>query len=125
MSSNDEAFYDYDETHPIPNLDVIDVNGIRRGGGSDLVIVIAEPLAAEERSLRRLHKKVEVYLGFIQSEQFQAEAGVPNPENTKIIVKIHRESCSEAFELLIRNKGWALDNNATLEIDPCFPEATA
>ena len=116
--------YDYDESHPIPDLGVIDINGVREGGGSDLVIIVASPLEAEERSLRRLLKKVEVYLGFIQSEQFRAEAGDPSPDNTRIIVQIHRESCPEAFELLNKNKGWALNNNATLEIDPCLPEST-
>ena len=114
--------YDYDESHPIADLGVIDINGVRNGGGSDLVIVVASPLEAEERSLRRLLKKVEVYLGFIQSEQFRAEAGDPTPDNTRIIVKIHPDSCPEAFELLNRNKDWVTNNNATLEIDPSLPE---
>ena len=121
---DDSTLYDYDESHPIPDLGVIDINGVRKEGGSDLVIIVASPLEAEERSLRRLLKKVEVYLGFIQSEQFRADAGDPSPENTRIVVKIHRDSCPEAFELLNRNKDWALNNNATLEIDPCLPETT-
>jgi len=116
--------YDYDENHPIPDLGVIDINTVIKGGGSDLIIIVASPLVAEERSLRRLLKKVEVYLGFIQSEQFRAESGDPNPDNTRIIVKIHRESCPEAFELLNKNKGWVLNNNATLVVDPCLPEST-
>jgi len=112
-----EDLYSYDESHPIPDLTVVDINGVRKDGGSDLVIIIASPLQAEERSLRRLLKKIEVYLGFIQSDQFQKESGTPSPERTKIVVKIHPDSAPEAFELLNRNMDWVRNNDATLEID--------
>lgn len=121
---HDLDLYDLDESHPIPDLGVIDINGVRKGGGSDLVIIIASPLAAEQRSLQRLMRKLEVYLQFMRSDQFRAEAGTPTPENTRIIVKIHRESCPEAFELLRRNREWVRNNDATLEIDPCLPESS-
>lgn len=115
--------YSYDESHPIPDLEVIDVNGVRKDGGSDLVMIVASPLKADERSLRRLLRKIEVYLNFVQSEQFRAEAGTPAPENTRIIVKINRDSCHEAFDLLYKNRDWIHNNNVTLVVDPCFPEA--
>jgi Family of unknown function (DUF6572) len=119
----DDDIYSFDEAHPIPNLSVVDINTVKKGGGSDLIIIIATPLRAEERSLRRLLKKIEVYLAFIQSEQFQSESGPPTPENTTILVKIHRDSAPEAFELLYRNRDWVKNNNATLEIDPSLPES--
>ena len=119
---NESDLFEYDESHPLPDLSVVDVHGVRKGGGADLVIVVASPLEAEERSLRRLMRKIETYLGFIQSRQFREEAGQPSPDNTRIIVKIHRDSCPEAFELMRRSRDWVLDNEATLEIDPCLPE---
>ena len=119
----DSDIYNYDEEHPIPDLTVVDVNAVKKGGGSDLIIIVASPLEAEERSLRRLLKKIEVYLAFIQSEQFQDESGRPSPENTKIVVKIHRDSAPEAFDLLYRNRDWVRNNDASLEIDPCLPES--
>lgn len=120
---DDSDLYDRDENHPIPDLGVIDISGARKDGGCDLVIIVASPLEAETRSLQRLMRKLEVYVEYIHSEPFRAEAGIPTPENTRIIVKIHQESCPEAFELLRRNEEWVRDNDATLEIDPFLPES--
>ncbi|HET6628417.1 MAG TPA: hypothetical protein VFG91_01450, partial [Woeseiaceae bacterium] len=119
---DESEIYDYDEQHPIPDPSVIDIHGMRKGGGSDLVIVVASPLEANERSLRRLLRKLEVYLTFVKSDQYQEESGPPSPDNTRIVVKIHRGSSPEAFELLYRNTAWVRNNDASLEIDACFPE---
>lgn len=109
--------YALDNDHPIPNLDVIDINTAKKGGGSDLFIVVATPLANDRRSLDRLLRKVERYLEFLQSDDFRSESGTPNPENTSIIVKMHPDSSSSAFDLLERNKQWVKNNNASLVID--------
>lgn len=109
--------FERDDQDPIPNLEVIDVNKVKRDGGSDLYIIIATPLEGTERALQRLLKKVENYLAFIQSEQFREESGVPTPENTRIVVKLHPESAPVARELLERNKSWVRNNDATLVVD--------
>jgi hypothetical protein len=108
---------DDDPDHPIPSLAVLDVAAILKGGGADLTIVIASPLAADERSLTRLLDKIQGYLGHIQSPEFQEEAGTPNPGNTSIKVLIHPDSSSEAFDLLERSKDWVLANHATLKVE--------
>ena len=110
-----EDTYD-DADHPIPALKVIDINTVKKGGGSDLYINVASPLRADENSLTRLLDKIEGYLGHIQSSDFQIESDVPTPENTNIIVNIHSESEDEVFELLEKSKQWVLDNSATLQI---------
>jgi len=110
-----EDAYD-DADHPIPALKVIDINTVKKDGGSDLFIIIASPLKADEYSLTRLLDKIEGYLGHIQSPDFQNESGVPTPENTNIIVNIHPKSDSNVFELLKKSKPWVLENNATLEV---------
>ncbi|MDH5821903.1 hypothetical protein QFW77_02695 [Luteimonas sp. RD2P54] len=109
--------YQIDHDHPIPDLGVIDVNTVKNGGGSDLFIVIADPLSGDRRSLERLLRKVEVYLEFIKTDQFRRESGVPTPKNTSIIVKINRDSDRLAFDLLERNKPWVKNNGATLVVD--------
>ena len=109
--------YSEDPYHPIPNLDVIDINTVKKSGGSDLFIVVATPLAGDRRSLERLLRKVERYLEFLGSDEFRSESGLPTTENTNIIVKMHPDSSASAFDLLDRNKEWVLNNNATLVVD--------
>lgn len=112
-----QNIYALDNDHPIPNLDVVDVNTVKKGGGSDLFIVVATPLSGDQRSLERLLRKVERYLEFMRTEEFLAESGIPSPGNTNIIVKLHQHSDRAAFELLDRSKPWVMDNGANLVID--------
>ncbi len=109
--------YLLDNDHPVPNLGVIDVNTVKMGGGADLFIVVAEPLKADHNSLQRLLRKIEVYLEFLNTDDFRRESGPATVENTNIVVKIHPESDSKVFELLEKNKQWVKNNNATLVID--------
>lgn len=106
-----------DGNHPIPCLTALDVFGVKRNGGADVVLVIASPLQADERSQRRLLRKIENYLGFINSEDFSAEAGLPTVDNTRIVVKLHPDSDSVISELLGRCVAWVAENNATLDIE--------
>ena len=106
-----------DDSHPIPCLTALDVFGVKKDGGADLVLVIASPLKADERSQRRLLQKIENYLGFISSDEFLAEAGPPSPANTKITVKVHPDSDSAISELLDRCVDWVAENNATLVVE--------
>jgi hypothetical protein len=109
---------DDDPTHPIPWMRVLDVVGIRKGGGADLSIIIASPLAADVRSLTRLLDKIEGYLKHLRSPEFESEAGIATPDNTSIVVRIHPQSASEAFELLARSGDWVRSHNASLKIEP-------
>lgn len=109
--------YAHDGTHPIPNLDVVDVNMVKKSGGSDLFIVVATPLPGDERSLKRLLRKIERYLEFMHTEEFSRESGGSSSKNTNIVVKIPASSAPAAFELLERSKPWVADNGATLIID--------
>jgi hypothetical protein len=108
---------DDDPGHPIPSLSALDVVTILKGGGADLFIIVAGPLAADRRSLTRLQDKIEAYLRHIQSAEFQAEAGAPTPTSTTIKVVLHPSSSPEAYELLERSKDWVLANQATLKVE--------
>jgi hypothetical protein len=105
-----------DENHPIPRLDVIDVNAVKRDGGADLAIVIASPLDASARSVFRLFTKIDGYLNEIASPGFRDECGPPSPETTRIVVHIHPESSREIFEVLEGAAPWVRTRNASLEI---------
>src|SRR5690242_18225826 len=89
MDKSKSHYYDRDETHPIPNLDVVDINVVKHDGGSDLILIIASPLRDDTRSLERLLYKIERYLGFAKSAAFIAESGVATVANTRILVHIH------------------------------------
>ncbi len=104
-----------DPDHPIPHLHVIDVAAYLKGGGADLTIVIASPLADDPRSQRRFLDKIQGYLSHIQSDEFQRDAGAkPTPENTTIKVLIHPESSTAVKHLLERCRPWVDSQGATL-----------
>ena len=108
---------DYDDpSHPIPSLTALDIQTVLKGGGSDLAIVVASPLRADERSQRRLLSKIGIYLGFLCTPEFQDSSGVATPENTSIIVHIHPSSDKAIFELIERCRPWVLSNNASLQV---------
>jgi hypothetical protein len=106
-----------DPSHPIPSLAVVDVMGIRKTGGADLIIVVAAPLHSDPASLDRLLDKIDGYLRHIQSPEFQAQVGAPTPSNTTIKVALHPGSAPEVYELLERSKGWVTANNASLVVE--------
>ena len=111
-----EETYD-DPDHPIPALKYIDINAVKKGGGSDLVIIIASPLKSDPYSQNRLLDKIQGYLAHIQSSDFIAESGMPSPENTNVIVKIHEQSEPLIFQLLSKCESWVKENNATLKVE--------
>lgn len=114
---NHQSIYALDSGHPIPNLDVVDINTVKKGGGSDLFIVVAMPLSGDQRSLKRLLRKVGRYLEFMRTEEFLAVSGTASLDNTNIVVKLHPHSDRAAFELLERSKPWVAGNCANLLID--------
>jgi hypothetical protein len=76
MPTEDEELLADDDGHPIPYVASLDVNAVLKGGGARLAIIIATPLDADKRSQERLVRKIDNYLGYTKSAQFQAECGV-------------------------------------------------
>ena len=108
---------EHDPNHPIPYLNVIDVSGYRKDGGANLSIVVASPLAADERSQTRLLDKIQGYLGHIQSQEFAHDAGTtPSPENTTITVLLHPATSDAIRDLLQRCHTWVNSHGAALVV---------
>jgi hypothetical protein len=103
--------------HPIPRLNVIDVHGVRKAGGSDLVIVIASPLRMNELSQRRLLKKIENYLNFISSKEFSDQYGEPTPSGTAVVVHVNSKSDEKVIDLLERCRPWVEESRVSLHIE--------
>jgi hypothetical protein len=91
---------DYEPSSPIPRLSVIDVHGVRKSGGSDLLVVIASPLKNDDHSVKRLSQKLNNYIEAIASKGYAEKYGEPTPSNTSIVVDIHPDSDPEIFRLL-------------------------
>ena len=120
MHGSWEENYD-DPSHPVPSLMALDIQGIKTGGGSDLGIVIASPLQADERSQRRLLNKIDIYLRYLKTPEYEKSSGAATPPNTSIFVYIHPESDPLIFELLDRCKAWVQDGGASLQIERRHP----
>jgi hypothetical protein len=121
FTAEDDDLYSADPSHPIPDLDVVDINTVRKGGGSRLTIVIADPLAGDRRSLSRLVEKIGRYMAFTKSPAFVAESGTPTRENTEIVVRIHPGSHADAFEIIEKCRPWVESNDLSLVVNTRLP----
>jgi uncharacterized protein YtpQ (UPF0354 family) len=110
-----------DDQHPIPNLDVIDVHVIKKGGGSTLAVIVASPLSRDPRSVYRLFRKLNGYLTYIASPEHVRASGPPTPASTEIEVSIHPDSAPEVIDLLESLQPWVESRKASLHIKPLPP----
>ena len=106
-----------DDGHPVPNLDVIDVYGKKKGGGATLGLVIASPISADARSIYRLFRKLNGYLNYISSSEYKDECGVPNPDTTQIVVNAHTALDQRVIDLLNSISPWVRQQQASLKIE--------
>jgi len=102
---------------PFLNPGHVDLYAVRKGGGADLVIVVAEPLSGDPGTQEALMDKVESYLGFINSEEFAAECGRPSPESVCIKISTEHPVDAAIRDLIDRMGPWAEENNASIRLD--------
>jgi hypothetical protein len=112
---------DDDQSHPIPNMGVVDLIVESKTGEIELLIIVASPLQADPRSQTRLLDKIGGYLSYVSSSEFCKEFGAPSPNKTRIIVKLHPNSAPIIRELLTRCHDWVGDNNAALSVEDLEP----
>jgi hypothetical protein len=117
MSDSDTLVTGDDPDHPIPYMSKLDLLAEKKAGGADLIIVIASPLRADERSQRRLLYKIETYLSFIASPEYRDKFGPPDPATTRIVVDIDEDSDPAIFDLLKRCEAWTLENHTALVVE--------
>lgn len=110
-----------DQSHAIPSPSNLDIHAVKRGGGSDLVIIVATPLQADTRSVYRLFQKIDNYLQFIAGDTYKKECGAPTKESTRIIVRTHGETDPAIFELLGSVGDWVTSRNASLVVEVLDP----
>lgn len=72
------------EWPPIQDVRSVDITGVRRDGGVDLVIVASQPLDDSPATRHAIREKVSYYLAVIESEEFQAEFVNQQLDQTRI-----------------------------------------
>jgi hypothetical protein len=105
-----------DDAHPIPNLEVIDIHATKKGGGADLVVIVASPSRADARSMFRLARKLDAYLQEINTDAYRQECGEAKPDTTSVIIRLHPDSDPAIEEVLRTAVGWAEKRNASLQV---------
>lgn len=115
--ADDAALYGVDASHPIPNTELIDVTVSLKNGGASYGLVIAQPLVADERSQKRLLRKLERYLNDFHSAAAKQRFGTPRRDRMKIHVSIHPASDPLIFELLEKCRDWVEGNSVSLVVE--------
>jgi hypothetical protein len=95
----DEVFGD-DTSHPIPFLGRIDTLVETEDGARYYGLVIASPMSGDERSRKRLSRKLRDYIIDRHSEAVLRKSGPASAANTKLTVLIHPGSDASIFEVL-------------------------
>jgi uncharacterized protein YtpQ (UPF0354 family) len=101
---------DEDDEHPIPALRVIDISARAKDGTARYVIVVATPLARDPRSVFRLFRKLDGYLGHIESKKQEGAS-------SEIEINIHRGSDPAIFALLAILPGYVASRGARLVVE--------
>jgi uncharacterized protein YtpQ (UPF0354 family) len=104
-----------DDTHPIPNLTVIDVHGVRESGGSVMSMIIATPMDATPRSIFRLFRKLTGHLDYKDTAEYREQCG---DGMTDIEVSIHPDSDAAVFDLLAVLPDFVERHGARLAVKP-------
>lgn len=96
----------------IENINNIDVFGIRKDGGVDLVIVSSGKLDESAETQKLLLDKVENYLGYINSREFHVECPQATADNTYIILQLSEEPSELISELIMKIIPWVAEYHA-------------
>lgn len=94
----------------------IDIFGVRNDGGADLFILTEGPLDDSAETQTLLLDKIENYLGYINSEEFQKECPNANGDNTHIVLQVTEEPPELVEELIEKIKPWVAENNACFSL---------
>ena len=101
---------------PIQNLGNIDVLGVRKDGGVDLVVVASAPLDGSADTLSNLDRKIRGYIAEVGLKSFREQYPGAVPGKIRIQVVCEHSVDMAARGLIEALKPAALANGATLEL---------
>jgi hypothetical protein len=94
-----------DELHPIPRLDVIDVN-VETDQASRLGIVIASPLGEDARSIFRLFRKIDAYFQAVRNPDWRQDRHGKSRGRVSFYLAVHPDSAPAALALIDALPEW-------------------
>lgn len=105
--------------HPIPVelIENIDVFSVKKSGGGKLAIIAAGYLDRSDETLHLLVQKINTYLSFINSQEFEDECGLPTPDNTEITLVCTMEPHPYIFEFVDSLKKQINTYNSSIKIE--------
>lgn len=101
---------------PLTDEDTVDVVGIRKDGGVDLVISVTAALDASPSTLSLLEAKIRNYIKAAQSEAFLAHYGRSLGVPVTIYISCAHPIAEPAQELIERLTDSALEDGIGLEV---------
>lgn len=100
----------------IENISNIDILGLRKDGGADLVIVSNGKLDNSAETQKLLLDKIENYLGYINSREFHIECPLATADNTYIVLRLNEEPPKLIAELITKIVPWVAENKANFTV---------
>ena len=102
---------------PIEDINALDILAVRKDGkGVELVIVTSGHLDFSATTQELLLDKIQNYLRYINSKEFENEFGKLNPQNITIKVNCIDEPDPLINELFKKIVPWVEENNARIEM---------
>jgi hypothetical protein len=101
---------------PIQDPHSIDIVGLRRDGGLDLVICASQPIDDDPETLNTLRSKVRAYLREIDEPAFQEETGHRPPDKTSIVIACEYPIHPKAQAVIDECRQIAAGRNVKLEL---------
>ena len=100
----------------IENANNIDLFGVRKDGGADLVIVSSGKLDESAETQKLLLDKIENYLGYVNSQEFHDECPQATADNTYVILQLDEEPPEIIAELITRIVPWVAEHHAQFAV---------
>lgn len=96
--------------------DCIDLFGLRKDGGADLLIAPNAPLDDLPETYQALLDKVQLYLGYINSSDFHAQYPRATPANTRIILHLKAAPSPQLTALAEKIVPWTAEYGAVFQM---------
>lgn len=95
----------------------IDLFGVRKDGGADLIIVSDGPLDDSRETQTLLLDKIEAYLGYINSPAFHEECPRATAGNTHIILRLTEPPPPPVRQLIAQIVPWTAAHRAVFSVE--------
>jgi hypothetical protein len=101
---------------PIGDVDTVDIVGLRKDGGLDMVISCVAPIDDSPSTLRQLETKICNYIKGAKSEAFLGQYGCSVGAPVTVFVSCAHPIAAQAMDLIARLRTTAAENGIAIEV---------